>query len=284
MAFLPAVAVALAFVQGFSSDVPAKYRSPKPDSGAVVAKVNGVEIKGSDVESFLWEWRGAEAVQYLINYQLVKGEAEKLRITVPEKEVEDALAKGIKDFEANLPPGQTLDAALQAQGYSKSRLYIHYRTEALLNAIALRHYDPKALVKVSTIVFRPDSEMATSMSAAINKAQAAYDRLKKGETWEAVFRASTNNPDLIKTNGLLGWREITAFPPAVQTEIKQLKAGDVTKPAQTENGFQIFRIDVVGKDAKPAEEQEMRAAFVNGTKRSILDNLRKEAKIERLPQ
>src|SRR4051812_8911494 len=81
MAFLPAVAVALALAaQAGNSpvnDIPAKYRTTPPAAGAAVARVNGVEIKAGDVESLLWDWRGFDAIQDLVSYQMIKAEAQK---------------------------------------------------------------------------------------------------------------------------------------------------------------------------------------------------------------
>lgn len=283
MAFLPAIAIALALAQGPSSitkDIPAKYMTDKPAAGAVVARVNGVDIKTEDVEPLLWQWRGADTVQDLITYQLVKGEAQKQLVDVSDQEVEEVMNQQLLAMQKQLRPGQTLDQVLLAQGFTRSRLFLRYRTEALLNAIAERQYDPKKLVKVSTIIF-PHTQEAASMSLAIKRAEAAYDRLKKGDKWNDVLEASTTNQDILKTKGLLGWRELSAFPAPVQKEMEGLKTGDVTKPAETENGLQIFRIEVLGSNAKPEEKTEMRAAFTNGAKQSILDQIRAQSQIQR---
>lgn len=283
MLFLPAVAVALALSQGsasISKDIPAKYLTPKPAEGSVVVKVNGVEIRTGDVDDLLWQWRGYDVIQDLITYQTVKGEAERLRVNVSDQEVEEVMNKQLAAMEQKLRPGQTVDQELILQGFTRSRLFLRYRTEALLNALALREYDPKQLVKVSTLVF-PHTQEAASIGGALKKAEAAYDHLKNGESWESVMRGLTTDPNLLKSKGLLGWREIGAFPEPVQKEIRTLKAGDVTKPAETENGLQIFRIEVLGTSAKPEEEKEMRAAFTNGAKQGIMNRLRAEAQIER---
>ena len=100
MAFITAVAVALAFLQQGNSpvnDLPAKYRTTPPAGNTVVARVGGVDITAADVEPLLWEWRGQDAMQDLIAYQLVRAEAQKQRIDVAEKEIEDLLSKSIAD-------------------------------------------------------------------------------------------------------------------------------------------------------------------------------------------
>lgn len=284
MVLLPAIAALVAFVQGpanIGQDVPAKYQTPKPPAGSVVARVNGIDIKVEDVEPFLWQWRGYDVLQDLITYEMVKTEADKLRISVPDSEVEAALAAGLKEMEKNLQPGESLDQMMLRQGFTRSRLFLRYKTEAMMNTMAIRMYDPKKLVKVSTIVF-PHTSEAASISLAIKRAEAAYDRLKKGDKWDDVLASATTNAQILKTKGLLGWRELSAFPKPVQEEMKTLKGGDTTKPAQTDNGMQIFRIEVLGKDAKPNEEKEMRAAFTNAAKQTLMNRIRSEAQIERM--
>ena len=287
MAFLPAVAVALslAAAQGGSSpvnDIPAKYRTNAPAAGAVVARVNGLEIKAGDVEALLWDWRGFDAIQDLISYQMIKAEAQKERVDVSEADVEARMQEGLKQLAASLPAGKSAELALLEQGFSKSRLYLRYRTEALLDAIVLRSYKPTELVKVSTLVFRPDNDTAAAWSVAIKKADDAYERLKKGEAWETVLKSTTNNEQALKTKGLLGWRDLGAFPAPVKTEIGELKAGGITHPAKTENGLQIFRLEAAGKDAPAAEQAEMKKTYMMGSRVPLLDRLRKQTTIERL--
>jgi parvulin-like peptidyl-prolyl isomerase len=285
MAFLPTVAIALALAQGpgsITGDIPAKYRMPVPGANAPVARVNGVEIKASDVESVLWEWRGFDAIQDLISYQVVRAEAQKLRIDVSEKEVEDAMDAGLRDMQSKLEPGKSLDLALLETGFTRSRLFLRYRTEALLNAIVARSFNPKSLVKVSTISFHIDNEQVSSVSDAISKASAAYGRLKKGDSWDAVLASATNIPQVLKSKGLLGWRDLSAFPATVRTELEQLAPGGITKPAQTTSAIQIFRLEADSKTAKPEDLVEMRNTYINASKKPLLDRLRKEAVIERL--
>src|ERR1044072_3509584 len=180
MAFLPAIAVMLAYAQGlgaFGQDVPGKYLTPAPAAGAVVARVNGFDIKTEDMAPYLWQWRGYDVMQDLITYQIVKGEADKMRGGGTHAESEKVLAAGLEEMKKNIRPGENLDDAMLRQGFTRSRLFLRYKTEGLLNALAVRMYDTKKLVKVSTFVF-PHTTEAASISLAIKRAEAAYDRLK----------------------------------------------------------------------------------------------------------
>lgn len=285
MAFLPTFAVALAVAaQGGASpvnDIPAKYRTTPPAAGAVVARVNGVEIKAGDVESLLWDWRGFDAIQDLVSYQMIKAEAQKERVDVSDADIEARMQEGLKQMAANLPPGKTVDMALLEQGFTKSRLYLRYRTEAYLDAIVARSFKPAELVKVATLVFRPDNDTSAAWSAAIKKADDAFARLEKGDSWEMVLKSSTNNEQILKSNGLIGWRNLSAFPAPVKTEIEGLKTKGITHPAKTENGIQIFRVEAKGSEATPDEQAEMKKTYMMANRAPLLDRLRRETSIER---
>jgi parvulin-like peptidyl-prolyl isomerase len=284
MSFIPALALLVA-AQGPGSpanDIPAKYRTTPPAAGAVVARVNGVEIKAGDVEALLWEWRGFDAIQDLISYQVVKSEAQKQRIDVSEAEVEKAIDEGLSQMAKDLPAGKSIEAVLMEQGFTRSRLFLRYRTFALLDAMVRRSFNPKQLVKVSTMIFRPVNEQASSLSYAIQQADAAYKRLAKGDKWEDVLASVTKNPDLIRSKGLLGWKDLGAFPTSIRAELIKMKSGDFTKPAQTENGIQIFRLEKDGMAATLEEKKEMERIYVNSSRDPLLARLRKESRIERL--
>ncbi len=274
-------AVALALAQGPAGDLPAKYRSSPPQVATVVARVNGVDITAGEVESLLWEWRGFDAMQDLITYQVVKSEAQKQAVDVSDKDVQAAVDASLAEMAKRVAPGKTLETTLLEQGFTPSRLYLRFRTELLLGKMVERSFKPENLVRVSTIIVKPVSAQASDLTAAIGKAQAAYDRLKKGDKWEDVFASTLIDQRLVKSNGLLGWRDLGAFPTSVQAELKTLKPGGVTKPAQTENGIQIFRMEVRGNEAKPDEFNEMRTTYMTANRAPLLAKLRKESKVER---
>lgn len=284
MTFLPALFAALALVQSPVDDLPAKYRVAPPGPQTAVARVNGVEITAGDVESLLWDWRGADAIQDLISYQIVKSEAKKQNVDVSEQDVENSIDTFLKEAPKQMRPGASLADYLASQGMTRSRLYMRFRTQLLLQKLVERSFDPKKLVKVDTIVFRPASAQTTDLEAAIRKANDAFARLQKGETWDAVLASTTENPQVRASKGLLGWRDLSIFPASVQKELLSLKPGGITKPAQTEVGIQIFRLEALGESATKEEIKDARAAYLGSSFQPLLERLRKEAKIDRIWQ
>lgn len=276
---------AILAIGGFlvQADIPAKYLTPAPKPEQVVAKVDGVEIKAADVADLLWQWRSQEAVADLISYQVIKNAAAKEQVSVTDAEVQKALDEQLAQITPQVLQGKPLDQYLLEQGFTSSRLWLRLKTELLLNKITLKDFKPADYVKVSTIVVRPVSTSTGALTDAAKKADAYYEMLGKGEVWEKVLSYSTTDQRTLDSKGLVGWRLFTAFPQLVQDEMKSLKAGAITKPVQTTNGFQIFRIEMFGKDAKEGELADAETAHIGANKNAVANKIRSAAKIERMP-
>ena len=279
MTFALAIALAAAF-QNPALSLPKKHLSPPPKPAAVVAKVGGVPITAADIESYLWDWRAYEIIQDAITHQMIAAEAKRQGVAVTDAEVQKALDERLAEVKKQLRPGQTLDQELREQGFTRSRLFLRLRSEQLLNKLLDKSFDPKDFIKVSTIIIRPQSEQATHLAEALQRAEAAYTALKNGEPWGDVLSRHSDDPSTIHSNGLLGWRELSAFPPTVQQEMATLKPGAITKPAQTTHGIQIFRVEAKGTSASGDVLKELKQAFVAGTGQRYLDDLRKRTKVE----
>lgn len=276
---------AIFVIGGFlaQADIPAKYVTPAPKPNQVVAKVDGVEIKASDVTDLLWQWRSQEAVADLVSYQVIKNAAAKEQVSVTEAEVQKSVDEQMAQFTPEVLQGKPLDQYLQEQGFTLSRMWLRIKTELLLNKIALKNFKPVEYIKVSTIVVRAASTSTAALTDAAKKADAYYEMLVKGEPWDKVLNYSTTDQRTLDSKGVVGWRLISAFPQIVQDEMKTLKAGSYTKPVQTNNGFQIFRIDALGKDAKGPDLAEAETIHISSNKNAIATKIRAAAKIERIP-
>lgn len=279
-----AIAIALTLfgqTQGALLDVPKSLLKPTPAVNQVLAKVNGVEIKTSDVEALLWEWRKSEVVNELITYALVKDAAAKAEIMVADEEVDKEVKALLEGIKASLPPGQTLEQAMEQEGTSPSRLFIRVKTEILLRKTILKGFDPKEYVKISTIVIKPGSASTEDLKVALEKSEKAYNRLVGGEQWMQVLASVTTDERALASEGLVGWRPVALFPDSVKAELASLKKGGFSKPAQTQNGIQIFRVDALGREATAVEMQELHESYVGGQRQQTMAKLRAAAKIER---
>lgn len=279
---LNSLLLALTLVFQGQADLPKKHMGAKPATSKVIAKVNGQDITASDLEPYLWDWAAAAALEDLIMYKVVSDEANRLALKVDDAEVEAEFQKQMQAYAQQLPPGKTPEEALAERHFSKSRIYMGLKREMLVTKIVDREFSAVGYVKVSTITVKPKSEQVEDVSAAITSMNEAYARLKKGDKWETVLRSVTFDENVVRANGLIGWRSLRAFPETVQNEIKTLKAGDITKPAQTQFGIQLFRIEAKGEAAKGEDLEDLKAQFQASARGELLTRLRSQAKIERL--
>ncbi len=277
-----AFAIAIALQQTAAVlDVPKSLLKTPPATNQVLARVNGQEIKASDVEALMWEWRKADVVNDLITYQIVKGAATKANVGAADEEVlkeVQALLDGIKQ---TLPAGQTLQQAMEQEGTAPSRIFVRVKTEVLLRKLILKDFQQKDYVKISTIVIKPGSASSADVKVALEKADKTYGRLTGGEKWDDVLLSVTDEARARASLGSVGWRPIALFPETVRKDMESLKKTGFTKPAATQNGIQIFRLDAFGKDATAAELQELQESYVGGQRQQFMAKLRADAKVEK---
>lgn len=251
-----------------------------PLQTAVVAKIDGKPILASELESLLWDWFGSQAISEITLVKLVEAEAKRIGVAVDPADVNVKVRKDIDAIKAQLEPGKNLDDELRLRGVTPSRLYMRHRTEMLADAIATKQFSPASFVKVSTIIVKPESEQATAVARAIQQAEEAFGRLQKKELWETVLAAYVQDDNIKRVNGLLGWRSIEAFPAVLQAEMRAAKVGQITKPVQTVNGIQIFRIETIGKEARGKDFEELKNQYLASAIQSLVANLKMKAKVE----
>jgi foldase protein PrsA len=264
-------------VQAFTTNVPPKYLQAAPAASATVAKVDGVEIKAKDVEDMLWQWRGADAVREMVEFQVVKAEADRRGISVTPAEIEVKLAEQLKGFVEQVP-GKDVDDSLQLQGFTRSRAYMRVNRELLLEKMAGSDFHEADFVKISAITIKPVD--GKTLEQAIAEADVAYAKLQKGSKWAEVLATTTADPGVLQAGGLLGWRRIKIFPESVAKEFETMTAGAYTKPTQTTAGVQIFRLELKGDKAPSEEVANLKSAYLAGQMQQLEKDLRTKAKIE----
>jgi len=278
MNLFPLLGSLMATLQGLGLPADVVPAPPAPDK--VIVRVNGAEIRASDIEALLWDWRGAEVTQDLVTFQLIRGEAQRVGVAVTPAEVERGYQEQLRRIAQSGPKGRDVEATLREQGMPKSRLYLRTQTELLLDRLAEREFRPEAYVRVATLAFRPTGEKAADREAARVRATKAHERLLKGEAWDRVVRELELDPDLKERNGLLGWRALSAFPSEAQAEFRTLRIGGVARPIATPSGYQLFRLEMRGQDAQAEALADLRAGALARGRQDLLQRLRREAKIE----
>ncbi len=252
--------------------------STTPDS-KVVLTVNGHKYTGKEVADFAYAWNPSMAGQIMTIYQLVQDEAVKRGVKVTDAQVSQEVATQLQQFQASIPKGTSLEEALQQRGSTRFQLTHMSRIRLLLKGLTELDFKPDKYVKVAVLVIQPKSPSTDDAQAAIKSANAAYDALQKGQSWDTVLSQYATEPRLSATHGEIGWAPLEQLPPDAQTQIKTLKVNGFTKPLQSPSGWQIFRLEANGKDASTTDISEMKSRFLQNAPGELVNKLMKEAKI-----
>lgn len=254
--------------------------APKPET--ILATVDDKTITAKDVEGYLWDWRGSEATQELINYTLISEEAKKNKVEVDEADLTSTIQKQLAQMRQGLPPGTTLEQAMIQRGLPMSRLEMRLRMDKILTQLVALSFDPTVFYRVSTMAVPIKSAATTDLSQAIKIADSAYARLMKGEAWATVLADITKSDPAIKNGGELGWFSLSEFPAAVQPALKSAKKGEITKPAQTQFGIQIFKVEGLGAELKGPELSALRMQYSQTARPDYAKKLQAAHKVVRL--
>ncbi len=253
-----------------------------PAPTTVLAKVNGKVIRASDVDRILWDWAAPEVTNDLILFQLIKDRAVIDKVYVTQAEVQAEFDKQFTEIKKQVPPGKDVNEFLREKGFPKSRLYLHVHADLLITKIVDLKFKAADYISVSTLLVKAKSTSPADVQEASGRATDIYNRLKKGEDWDKVLATTDQTPQTIQTHGILGWRAVAAFPTATKDEFKTLKVHEYTKPVETANGLQIFRVDTLGVNADAKSIADLKKQYEDRAKNSLVPELQKSAKIEKM--
>ncbi len=258
--------------------LPDNHRVAPPAASQAVGKSGAQAVTASQVEPYLWEWFGKDAVEDVLSYIVISQAAGQRGIIVSDADVEKQVDQTIKALQGN-QAGTIEDATntLRSQGFPRSRLFMRAKATLLLDRIILADFHVDDYVKVSTILVRVDTADAAAVSKAIDQCQDAYKKLTSGTDWDTVLKSVTTDQHLLSTKGALGWRALSLFPENVVREINTLPNGAYTHPAMTQFGVQIFRIDAHGGDAKGDELLSLKNQFIAAGRPKYIKDLKERA-------
>lgn len=243
---------------------------PKPTK--VVLTVNGSSIKASEIQALLWDWRRDEVIDDLVAYILFAKEAERVKVTVSDVEVNAKVQQRIAQAGIN-------QQMLSAQGYPPSRIFLRSKVEMLAEKIARKELNPSEYVHLRLLLIRPTKDDAASWEEASKKATEAYARLKAGEAWPTIYQAYSGKDALSAVQGDLGWRRWDEFTVEAQKRVKPIGKGSVTEPIKVPLGYQIFGVVARSEAATPAELKELEDNVLQNKIGALAERLRASAKI-----
>jgi peptidyl-prolyl cis-trans isomerase C len=248
----------------------------------VIARVNGIEIHETDV-------RAADR------------EMGRNLPTQPESRREETIKFLIDTISISSTADQTAldEAEIRARiAFVRNRAIMEQMVEAAgrkaVNEQAVREAYDELVAKVSTdtefhlyellfLFSKPNDE--TAAKAAEEKARTAYERIAKGETFEAVARDMSDNPSVKANGGNRGYLTLAMMGKEYAEVVPTLEKGKTSQPIKTRIGWHLIKFEET-RVRTPPDLQSIRDRIETNLARNaqsdLISKLRSEAKIQRL--
>ena len=284
-----ALAVSLAaggtmLAQAPAPGAPAQAPAPASASDPVVAKINGADIRQSDLalaEEDVWQNIPAGTPEtkreWLINYV-----ADMLLLA---KYAEANKLADSPDFKRRLTfaRDKTLMEAVLRDA-AKNAL-----TPQAMRAVydeAVKQMADESEVHARHILFRvADANDQNASKEAEAKAKATLARVKKGEDFAALAKELTDDPPGKQDGGDLGYFTKDQMVPEFSEVAFKLDKGQISDPVKTAFGWHLIKIEDKRKRQPPEFDQvkdQIETFVTRKAQIDLLNKLRAEAKIERL--
>lgn len=302
----------------------------KDDKSQYIAKVNGKEITygeyeknfmifkkqiESNVGTDIWSQDAGEGKTYrvvfreqilekLIEDELIVQEAEKEKITVDEKEVDDQLANFKKQIESNkdykeyLTKNNIDDAFLRNKMKMDSLLRdfkLAFEKQHPISEEDLSKYYDENLeqfrineVRASHILIKtvddnrvplPEKEKAEAKV----KAQAILDKIKAGEDFATLAKENSEDPGSGANGGDLGFFPKGQMVKPFEEAAFSMKVGDLSDLVESDYGYHIIKVtDKKDETSTFAEVKDrIKTILTDKAYQDYISELKSKAKIEK---
>ena len=261
--------------------------SSTPSAGSasdpVVARVNGIDVRESDLamaeedlgpelQQLPPEHRREQIISYVADVMLAAqaAEARKLQDT-------DDFRKRDAFFRRKLLMG------LMLQDHARSLV-----TDEALRKVYDEQIKPMGAaeeVRARHILFRADPKDEKAQAEALARAQAAAERIKKGEDFAALATELTEDPSGKENGGDLDYFTKDQMVPEFANIAFQMQPGQVSNPVRTPFGWHIIKLE--DRRNRPVPEfdkvrQQIETFLVRRGQTELITQLREKAKIDRL--
>ena len=262
----------------------APAQAPAPAGDSVVARVNGTDIRQSDLD--LAEEDVGQNIpagtpetrrDWLINYVA--------DMLVLAKYAETNKFPDSADFKQRLAFARNkalMEAVLRDAG--KTAL-----TPQAMSAVyneAVKQMADEQEVHARHILFRvADANDQNASKEAEAKANATLARVKKGEDFAALAKELTDDPPGKQDGGDLGYFTKDQMVPEFSEVAFKLDKGQISDPVKTAFGWHLIKIEDKRKRQAPEFDQvkdQIETFVTRKAQIDLLNKLRAEAKIERL--
>jgi peptidyl-prolyl cis-trans isomerase C len=225
---------------------PPAASAPAPgttDADPVLARVNGVEIKKSDLEvaeeelggSLPPQLQGPARQEYVLGF-LIDLTALAQAAEVEKLDQSPEFAQQLAFAKKRLLMQAALSKATKA-AVSDAELKKTYDE-------ALKQQKPEEEVRARHILFRVEDPKDEKASAAAEaKAKDVEARLKKGEDFAKLASSLTEDPSGKENGGDLGYFTKDQMVPEFADKAFTMKPGDVSAPVKTQFGWHVIKLE-----------------------------------------
>lgn len=213
----------------------------------VVAKVNGSAIKQSEVYRRLWDLKGVEVLDRLIERKIIEQEAETLKISADREMVEWRIDQ-IK-AKAQLPEGTSLEDRLAASGVSMEALRSDIAFELLRNKVVVETAHLSVSSTAMYAFFENNKEQFGTPAAfqlyslRVPAEQDVRDillALKNGADFKKLAMTKSMDAATRKEGGFMGWISPGMLHPKIEEVLEGLYPGEISPVVRTSEGFFLF--------------------------------------------
>ncbi|MEB3103841.1 peptidylprolyl isomerase [Ferviditalea candida] len=263
---------------------------PVQRNGEAVAKVNGVTIGKDQLYEELLAGGGKQALQNMIDKELIRQEAEKAGIKVTVDDIEQQLKSIRSTFPSEAEFQQTLAMYNMTLEDLKKEMESQVQLRKLLAPqIKVTDDDIKQFYNSHLEDLKEPEQVKASHILVGGKEEAAaiLADLKKGADFAAIAKEKSLDSATKDNGGDLGFFAKGDMEEAFEKAAFSLPVGSLSDPVQTSNGYHIIKVTEHKQAHTPTLDEkkaEIREQLVNEQLSSLsstwLEEKRAKAKIE----
>jgi foldase protein PrsA len=250
--------------EAFDQDAALQKFWKSPDS-TVVGTVNGMPITKGDVMKAMWFWAGPNMLQELMNQKMIWQAANKSSVKFTSDDMKSKIDEQLKRMGAS-----DVDKVLAQSGMTRDRFMTVTKVSGLVEKIVAKDIkvtdtEYAEYVNAQHILIRAaqdQKDKTKAEEAAKAKADEIYAKVKAGEDFSKLADEYSEDPGNVrdgkKNGGNLGWFTHGRMVQDFENAAFALKPGEVSEPVKTFYGYHIIKLVANGKDATPAEKDEIK--------------------------
>ena len=226
-----------------------------PAPGVVVAHVNGQPVYKSEVDEvagFSKLTRNPlsfdKALDVVVGRHLLEAEAAKLGISVTDADVQARLDQVM----AGMGGQANLEASLSGEGLKLDDYKAELRASILAERVAAEQFKGTVATRGEALaVYRKHhDEILKPATVRLQEIVAKTQQLgvwlvaqvKKGQSFGALARRYSTDPQAKSRGGLLGWIQVSSLPAPLAQAVAKLKPGQVSAPTQAVGGWHVLKL------------------------------------------